>query len=299
MNEATVKRKIQKDYPNFAVENITKIGEGMDSAAYLVNNSFVFRFPKDTEVRQNLAKEIAALPILRQRLKIEIPDFEYIGAENSFVGYRKIEGEFLIERLFYSFSKNEQANIQKTLAEFLTTIHQQNPDDFTKCGIEVQDFRAEYQNDFENVQQFVFPTISDENKEFITRQFSRYLETDENFSYQPVLLHNDFRAEHIFVDAKTKKITGIIDFGDIGIGDADYDLMCLVDDYGENFVRSFLKFYPHRNHGKLFEKLYFWNLIDILQMIVHYSENKEFDKIEKWNGNLSNWISSMKNRNIL
>ncbi len=280
-------------------ENITKIGEGMDSVAFLVNDSLVFRFPKDEEVRQNLAKEIAALPILRQQLELEIPDFEYIGAKDSFVGYRKIEGEFLTKASFYSFSKNEQANIQKTLAEFLTTIHQQNLDEFIKYGIEVQNFRAEYQSDFENTRKYVFPLLSVENKEFITKQFRLYLENDENFFYQPVLLHNDFRAEHIFVDTETKKITGIIDFGDIGIGDADYDLMCLVEDYGEDFVQSFLEFYPHQNHEKLFLKLYFWNLVDILQMIVHYSEIQAFNKIEKWNGKLSDWIILMKNRNIL
>jgi aminoglycoside 2''-phosphotransferase len=299
VNKTKVKENIQKDYPNFVFESISKIGEGMDSVAFLVNEFFIFRFPKDEETRRNLAKEILALPILRQQLKIETPQFEYIGAENSFVGYKKIEGEFLTKELFYSFSKSEQDKIQKSLAGFLITIHQQNIDEFTKCGIEIQDFRAEYKCDFENVQEYVFPLISIENKEFITKQFHQYLETRENFSCQPVLLHNDFRAEHVLVNTKTKQITGIIDFGDIGIGDADYDLMCLVDDYGEDFVRSLLKFYTHQNQEKLFPKLYFWCLVDILQMIVNYAENKEFNKIEKWHGNLLSWISSMKNRNTI
>jgi aminoglycoside 2''-phosphotransferase len=292
----SAEKKILKSYPDFVFKRIQKIGEGMDSVAFLVNGSHIFRFPKDAEVEKNLAKEIAVLPYLKTRLKVKIPQFDYIGANASFVGYRKIEGEFLSRELFYSFSEGEQNGIQRSLAEFLLTIHNQRIDDLKNSSLEAQDFQTEHALDFEKTKKYVFPLIMGEDRRFIENKFQSYLENDGNFAYKPVLLHNDLSADHIFVDVQTRQLNGIIDFGDIGIGDGDYDLMYLLDDYGEKFVRSFLKFYPHPNHEKLFQKLYFWGLVDILQLINHYSEEKNQSEIEDLLKHLRNWIDLIKSR---
>lgn len=296
MNKTTAKKEILQTYPDFEFSTISKIGEGMDSVAFLVNDSYIFRFPKNADVRENLAKEIVALPILQTKLDIQIPHFEYIGRETSFVGYQKIEGQFLTKELFYSFSKSKQNDIQKSLADFLQTIHQQDIKEFVKCGVEIQDLKANYEWDFENIKKFVFPLISKRNEDFIDKQFRNYLKNDENFSFQPVLLHNDLSPDHILFDKENKKLVGIIDFGDIGIGDADYDLMYFLDDYGEEFVHSFLNFYPHPNHEKLFEKLYFFGLADTLQLISHYVENDETDKVDELIEYLLDWIHLMKQK---
>lgn len=298
MDIKKAKSEILLNYPDFEFENIKKLGEGMDSVAFLVNKNYIFRFPKNNDVRQNLAKEIEALPILQTKLEIQIPNFEYVGKNNSFVGYPKIEGEFLTKELFDSFTETEQDKIQKSLADFLQTVHNQKVEEFIKCGVEIQDLRAEYKSDFENINKFVFPLISAKDAEFISKQFRQYLETEDNFSFQPVLLHNDLSPDHILIDPKTKKLIGIIDFGDIGIGDADYDLMYFLDDYGEEFVRSFLISYPHPNHEKLFKKLYFFGLVDILQLISHYVENEENEEIDELIEYLLDWVRKMEQKNL-
>jgi len=62
--------------------------------------------------------------------------------------------------------------------------------------------------------------------------------------YTPTLLHADFGPGHIFCDEKGERIRGIIDFGDIGIGDPDYDLMYLYGIFGWAFVLRFIRHYP-------------------------------------------------------
>lgn len=298
MNESVIKKEVRQNFPDFVFQSLVKIGEGMDSLAFLVNDSLIFRFPKDQEIRINLRKEICALPILEPQLEVKIPKFKYIGADASFVGYEKIEGEMLTKELFYSFSPNQQKALQKSLAEFLQTVHRQNIAKFTACGIEIQDCRAEYESDFANIRKYVFPLVSSQTQQFITQQFHGYLNDEKNFSFQPVLLHNDLSADHIFVDSERAQVTGIIDFGDIGIGDGDYDLMYLLDDYGEDFVRSFLNFYPHDNHELLFQKLYFWGLVDTLQLITHYCEEQNTTEIKELLKYLTSWIEQMKNRDV-
>lgn len=296
MNYSEIKKEILQTYPDFEFKTIVKIGEGMDSSAFLVSDSLIFRFPKDEEIRVNLRKEICALPILQPQLAVKIPEFKYVGENAAFVGYEMIAGEMLTKELFYSLSENAQISLQKSLAEFLQTIHQQSVAEFTRCGVEIQDFRAKYESDYENTLKYVFPLASRETQTFIARQFQDYLTRDENFSAAPVLLHNDLSADHIFVSPDNAQITGIIDFGDIGIGDGDYDLMYLLDDYGEDFVRSFLQFYPHDDHEKLFRKLYFWGLVDTLQLIAHYREEESTAEIEELLKYLAAWIEAMKRR---
>lgn len=270
----------------------------MDSVAFLINEHWIFRFPKHQDAKDCLKKEIKALPILKNAVNVAIPDFTFIDSEANFVGYQKINGEFLTKELFYSFSEKGQNQTLKSLAEFLTTVHNQDVEIYQKCGVETQDFRESYAEDFEAIKTEVYPLFSSEDCEYISEQFKLYLERDENFSYQPVLLHNDFSGDHILIDSATKNLSGVIDFGDIAIGDGDYDLMYLLDDFGEDFVKSFLKFYPSQNHNKLLAKLYFWGLVDTLQLILHYLEEKEFDEIEELVGYAQNWIQTMSKRAI-
>lgn len=45
MNEIA-QHNIRTNFPDFVVNGIEFLGEGMDSAAFLVNGEWVFRFPK-------------------------------------------------------------------------------------------------------------------------------------------------------------------------------------------------------------------------------------------------------------
>ena len=291
-----IKKIIDKNFPDLKLETIEKVGEGMESVAYLVNENFIFRFPKNEYARKSLQREIFALPKIRRRLKLEIPDFKFVDKKANFVGYPKICGEDLTSEIFASLTKKEQAEIQQSLAEFLMAIHQTDVSDFPPNGIEIQDFFAAYKSDFREIKEKVFPFIECEERDFIAEKFDEYLSDKNNFSDDAVLLHNDLSADHILFDRAEKKIKGIIDFGDIAIGDADYDLMYLLDDYDEDFVRAFLRFYPHPDHERLFDKLYFWNLANILQLIIYYEAEKNRREIEKLIENLRDWIRLMKAR---
>ncbi|KAE8147655.1 hypothetical protein BDV25DRAFT_159826 [Aspergillus avenaceus] len=46
--------------------------------------------------------------------------------------------------------------------------------------------------------------------------------------YQPILVHNDIKGEHFLVNSQSGRITGILDWADIGIGNAALDIAGLV-----------------------------------------------------------------------
>jgi aminoglycoside 2''-phosphotransferase len=52
-----------------------------------------------------------------------------------------------------------------------------------------------------------------------------------------------------------KRLTGVIDFGDIAVGDPDYDLAFLAHRLGSDFIAGLLSHHPHADPVRLMEKI--------------------------------------------
>ena len=226
---------IQHDFPAFRVSSIKKVGEGDNSKAFRINENYIFRFPKRKDVKQQIRREISVLPKIRSALNVQIPEFEFISPELHYVGYKKIEGTVLTNKIFESLKKKEQDFLEKTIAQFLCQLHSFPVEDLQNCGLEQMNLYEEYSENFENAKQFIFPKVSKSKREIIGRLFTEYLSDENNFNYAPTLVHNDFSKDHILYDPAKKEITGIIDFGDIAFGDPDYDFLYLADEFGKDF----------------------------------------------------------------
>ena len=264
----------------------------MDSTAYLVNDAYIFRFPKRAEVRVNLQKEIAVLPKIKPSLHVLLPDFQFIPTDTSFVGYPKIDGQFLDPDLYASLNPQKQGALQKAIAHFLNTIHAFNLDELAESGLQTLDLKAMYQYEFEEIQRLVFPILNDKEKNAVNKIFEAYLEDKNNFNYTPVLLHNDLSNDHILIDNQTHTLVGIIDFGDMAIGDPDYDLMYLTLDYGEDFLDRFLNYYPHSDIDRLKKKIKFFQFAHLLQDIVSAIEDKRQKAIKDSYLSVQNWLNT-------
>lgn len=94
-----------------------------------------------------------------------------------------------------------------------------------------------------------------------------YLATQSNFQFRPVVLHADLSKDHLLVDNDT--LTGVIDFGDISWGDADYDFMYLSIDCGETFAIDVARRYGHADLERLMTKLHYFDLVDQIGTILH------------------------------
>ena len=270
-------KDIHQDFPDFVISSIKKIGEGDNSMAFLINEDYIFRFSKRQEVKEQVRREIAVLPKIKPLVSIQIPAFEFISPNINYVGYRIIKGENLNEELFLKLKKKDQQNVQKTLADFLSTIHASDLLQLNNCQLEMMNLKEEYHQNFEKAKRLIFPHLSQKKKEIITRFFIEYLDNIDNFNYAECLIHNDFSKDHILFNTVNKQITGIIDFGDIAIGDPDYDLMYLLDEFGEKFILDFLNYYQHSNDKKLLQKLIFFTLANKIQLFPEEENNKKSD----------------------
>ena len=72
------------------------IDEGYDFEVAIVDDEWVFRFPRRAGVEEALEVEIELLPVLAPALPVAVPVFEHVSREPLFVAYRTIRGTPLV-----------------------------------------------------------------------------------------------------------------------------------------------------------------------------------------------------------
>src|SRR5215471_13089100 len=116
---------IHEQFPGLPVSSVGYLGEGCDSVAFEVNSEFVFRFPKQDEVEQQLLLELRILPLLTEHSPIPLPAFCFhgrpsVGFPRHFGGYPKLPGFPAIQLRPETTPFGKWAPI---LARFLSWLH--------------------------------------------------------------------------------------------------------------------------------------------------------------------------------
>jgi aminoglycoside 2''-phosphotransferase len=280
---------IHKYFPEFPVASIHKTGEGDNSIAFLVNEKYIFRFPKNKEAARQLQKETIILPIIQSQITFEIPQFEMIAPSFHFAAHKMIAGEPLTASIFYSLNTAQQKKIQQSLSEFLFQLHHAIIPAGKNYEIETMDLKEEYDDNFIEAKKYIYPHLSEKERNIISALFTEYLREPDHFNYTAVLIHNDFSKDHILINESTGEMSGIIDFGDMAFGDADYDLMYLWDEFGENFVSKLIASSSNVIEEKLRNKLIFFSLANKIQVLLECLKNNE-DAEYEWE-QLHSWFT--------
>jgi aminoglycoside 2''-phosphotransferase len=279
-----IKEMILKNFENVKIDHIIKLGEGWMSQAYLINHKFVFRFPKEKGGAFDTEKEKKVLPVLNKHITLNIPEFIYCGKQDNgypFVGYKILPGEPMNEQLFHSLSIEIKNKIADQIAEFIDQISLFNVEQAKELNIQENNFYQDYLETFLEVQEKVFPKINKEMQVYISSRFTSYLENKNHFVYTPKLLHSDLSLDHLLFDKKRQELTGIIDFGDMQIGDPDYEYVYLLEECGEEFTIKVMKRRQEENiHYKL-EKLSFFLTADNVLLLLEGLKRNSSEMVEE------------------
>lgn len=249
------KQAIAEAFPQLVIKHIEVDSSGWDSVAVIINHEVLFRFPRRPEVAQTLKVESRLLPELRKVVSLPIPNFEFIAP--GFVGYRLIPGEPLTKELFQQLCSTEKTHIAQQLADFLSEIHSFPIERAIELGVLHTPERDLWANFYSEIRKHVFPLFTADERRWAQQLFEAFLDDERNFQLTPVLLHGDFSPDHVLFDRRAKCITGIIDFGDVRIGDPAYDFQWR-EDFGEAFWHEMLTRYKLEIDEGFFRRLEFY-----------------------------------------
>lgn len=137
---------------------------------------------------------------------------------------------------------------------FLDAVHSFPAEEAVDCGVELHGDKADYLEDLRRARDDIFPRLDDPVRYVVESRVDAFLEDDANFAHAPTLLHADLWPEHVLFSRPMNRLAGVIDFGDIALGDPDYDLAFLDRKLGPDFSAGLLRHRPPADPAKLAEK---------------------------------------------
>jgi aminoglycoside 2''-phosphotransferase len=244
-NLASYRQRISKLAPELSQDSVVLNQAGLVNDVVVVNDQFVFRFPKQEHAFRHLAVESALLRSLQKFISLPIP-FPLFEADDC-LAYRLIPGETLRRDLLLNFAEDDQQSVADQLARFLRELHGVAPASITEIEIPMADALMKYEGwvgVYERIREKVFPLLMPHLRDWATEHFETFLADRKNFDYESKLVDTDLPPYHILFDRPSRRLTGIIDFGCAGLGDPAIDLGVLMYNYGETFVRRLYREYP-------------------------------------------------------
>ncbi len=211
------KELIEAQCPGFReITTIEPFGEGWDNTAYLVNKTYVFRFPRREIARELMQTEIKLLPQIAGKLSLLVPNLEFIG--NNFAGYQILEGQTACRA---RLSREERCKLAEPLAHFLKALHSFTLD-VPGDKLERLDIELRRAKTRDNLVQIKALGLLDDT-EALTQWVEGFPVDVRVSNQQKVLCHGDLYARHLLVNDK-RELCGVIDWGDAHLGDPAVDL---------------------------------------------------------------------------
>jgi aminoglycoside phosphotransferase (APT) family kinase protein len=188
---------------------IVEIDVGYDYEVVIVDDEWVFRFPRRGGVEEALELEILLLQAIAPSLPVDVPSFEYVSENPFFVGYRIIRGEPLVDA--------DPAGVRA----FLEALH---AFDASRLPVAPEDWLEAYRDQCAEFERLVFPLLDRDRRASARRLFG---DVETLVEFEPALLHADLVPEHLLV--RDGRLAGVIDWGDTRIGDPALDYAWLLN----------------------------------------------------------------------
>jgi aminoglycoside 2''-phosphotransferase len=234
-------------YPDLGIASVVFNSDGQNNDVLVVNDEFIFRFPKYADALKRLRIETAILTGIQGHVSLPVPAPMFVNIEGRTVGeacmgYRKLAGEPLWRETFGAIDDDETLEgLASQLGGFLKELHSV-PAESIGCELPVLDTHQKCAGLYARIREKLFAYMRPDAREWTKRHFETFLNDRRNLL--PVLKHGDFGTSNILFDRQQRTICGVIDFGSSGLGDPAYDLAGLLSSYGEAFVKRCWKVYP-------------------------------------------------------
>jgi aminoglycoside phosphotransferase (APT) family kinase protein len=227
VSEALARSLIETQFPRLAPVRVLPFGAGWDNTAFLVNDAYVFRFPRRQVVVPFLETETRILPAITPLLPLPVPSPMFVGQPTAafawpFAGYPLLPGR---TACVANLNLEERCRAAEPLGNFLAVLHSApiaetarrhsaGPDRIDRLNMaraipKARDLldQLDQRGVLEDVRPFT-AIIDAADAAYVPR-------TD-------VLVHGDLYVRHLLVD-DDKRLSGVIDWGDVHLGDPALD----------------------------------------------------------------------------
>ncbi len=197
---------------------------GWDCRAILVEGRWVERTPRRAEIEPQLRREAAVLPWLAAQVTLAVPSPRIVSEDPLTLRHVLIVG---------AACPGTSASHGAAVGAFLVELHALDPDDAVRRGArDAATSFEEAQAIRHRMQRHVLPCLPAD----VHAPAVALLERMARPCNDPRLIHGDLGPEHVRVVGD--EVTGVIDWGDSGVGDPALDLAWTLYGSGPAFAEA-------------------------------------------------------------
>ena len=251
------------------IESYKIIDCGWTNLVFEVNERWIFRFVRDMDNRQVVVERDFLSKFARMSpVKIPSPIF----SNRHYIAYRKIAGERFAPEKFALLPDFRKTEIIRLLGEFLTCLHNFQ---FDHRYLFTEPYGG---GDFWNdLWLTVKDNFSVQTRKKAEKYFTSAIEQIKAVPFEKTLIHADLGTNNILVDLDSNRLNGIIDFGDLCLGDPAADFAGFYRNFGRQFTDELISHYQRPMEAN------FWLRIDYeskrkLFFVVYFAQNYGYKK---------------------
>ncbi|MEM8861346.1 MAG: aminoglycoside phosphotransferase family protein [Chloroflexota bacterium] len=246
------------------IEEIHVIKSGWSNVVVEVNRNIVFRFPRKILPQFEVEKAFLA------DFKSDVATPRPILSGPDFIAYNRIPGERFDPQKFLLLDSTNQQYILRQLGQFLTQLHSSQ---FSHPHLSENEYGSA--TFWEETWPLVSPWLKPKTQQKAQVYFEGYFEFTRAYPLTKSIIHGDLGTNNLLVDFDQAKLTGIIDFSDMCIGDPASDFAGFARHFGHEFVNHLIELYE-RPAGQ-----HFWQRISYSNMrkrffIVYFAHHNGF-----------------------
>lgn len=242
-----IKKCLQVQFPCLLpLTEVKRVGEGWDNLVFLINKKIIFRFPRRKIAVELMEQENTILQHLQSLFTLKIPNPHYIGRPSAefpypFHGYEQIAG---VSACHAQLSSSDRIASIESLSIFLKQLHAIKPAQAQAMGAKAQLFdKTQIAKTIDTlhyrVNKIIDLNLCKINKENFHQEILQIQSI--KLPHEPCLVHGDLYCRHLIFDQG--QLTGIIDWGDVGISHKTVDLAVIWGFYPTTCHQTFQKIY--------------------------------------------------------
>lgn len=255
--------------PAWAGAPLRPLGAGMDFCVFALDPDdgppLTVRCPRHDEAMANARMQRRALPELARRLPVAVP--VPVAAAVNPLGpgeldvFVRVPGEVLADEQWRRRGLLDSPNAA-TVAAIIEALAATPVEAARSWGVPDHDLRRGVTDRARRIAAEVAPLLPAAAAAALTSWWQRFVADDDNFANAERVIHADISLDHLLVDDGA--IVGLIDFGDLAVGDPDYELCYLYNDAGAEFVAEVQRCRGAELTDRLAAKLRFFELNDLV-----------------------------------
>lgn len=240
MNKKEYLKLVRTNFPAITFQKARLITKGLDDDVLILDDKIAFAFPKKKlDCLEKFQREVKCLAILNQYVKTAIPNFKYFEKSLLFGGYEYVDGQPISKKLLEALTKTERTTLAKQIARFLNELHSVPVSKFKRIETPTIVAGDELNNHYKKLLKKLTGKIPQPT---IDKFYKELVSSKQLLKWKKTIVHSDLTPEHVLYNFDRKKLAGIIDFGDVQIGDPAIDF-CGFWEFGEDFINQIFASY--------------------------------------------------------